>query len=84
MSIGANVTISRGVEIGDNTKILPNSFKTFVGIFLIAHSGIATANDEQIIIAVFKTNLLHALAVKANKFFLLLLKTCRKIRQIMH
>ncbi len=51
VSIGANVTISRGVEIGDNTKILPNSYigrNTKIGQNCFFHAGVNIGDDIQI------------------------------------
>ncbi len=51
VSIGANVTISRGVEIGDNTKILPNVYvgrNTKIGQNCFFHAGVNIGDDIQI------------------------------------
>jgi len=48
VSIGANVTISRGVEIGDNTKILPNVYigrNTKIGQNCLFHAGVNIGDD---------------------------------------
>jgi len=51
VSIGANVTIPRGVEIGDNTKILPNVYigrNTKIGQNCFFHAGVNIGDDIQI------------------------------------
>lgn len=51
VSIGANVTISRGVEIGDNTKILPNVYigrNTKIGQNCFFHAGVNIGDDIKI------------------------------------
>ncbi len=51
VSIGANVTISRGVEIGDNTKILPNVYvgrNTKIGSNCFFHAGVNIGDDIKI------------------------------------
>jgi len=48
VSIGANVTISRGVEIGDNTKILPNVYigrNTKIGQNCLFHPGVNIGDE---------------------------------------
>lgn len=51
VSVGANVVISRGVKIGDNTKILPNVYvgrNTSIGSNCFFHAGVNIGDSIQI------------------------------------